>query len=378
MQEISLDKTISKKIQLSSRLISTIILLSFALLTKLLTYFASRNSYLVERLYSSTIYPYIGKSMGFISSFVPFSIAELFLIGATISLVMGLILTVFKPRILLKNIPKIFHYIIRFFAIAYILFYFLWGFNYYREDYSLLANMNMEPATYGELRELTLEKIHKANIIRETLLEDINGIFFLEDSIHDLSVLANMGFSDYQVGGLNLGGNYGRAKPIFLSKYMSYTGIIGIYIPFTSEANINTDIPHSSILTTLSHEIAHQRGFAKEDEANFIAYKANINHPDERFQYSSHYFAMNQLLNEVYRQNKDDYSLLYQEISHAVRRDLDYSRDYWALRQGKVREKATSMNDNYLKANNQSQGVKSYSGVVNLLLAEYKDNLINK
>lgn len=378
MQEISLDKTISKKIQLSSRLISTIILLSFALLTKLLTYFASRNPYLVERLYSSTIYPYIGKSMGFISSFVPFSIAELFLIGATISLVMGLILTVFKPRILLKNIPKIFHYIIRFFAIAYILFYFLWGFNYYREDYSLLANMNMEPATYGELRELTLEKIHKANIIRETLLEDINGIFFLEDSIHDLSVLANMGFSDYQVGGLNLGGNYGRAKPIFLSKYMSYTGIIGIYIPFTSEANINTDIPHSSILTTLSHEIAHQRGFAKEDEANFIAYKANINHPDERFQYSSHYFAMNQLLNEVYRQNKDDYSLLYQEISHAVRRDLDYSRDYWALRQGKVREKATSMNDNYLKANNQSQGVKSYSGVVNLLLAEYKDNLINK
>lgn len=378
MQEISLDKTISKKIQLSSRWISTIILLSFALLTKLLTYFASRNSYLVERLYSSTIYPYIGKSMGFISSFVPFSIAELFLIGATISLVMGLILTVFKPRILLKNIPKIFHYIIRFFAIAYILFYFLWGFNYYREDYSLLANMNMEPATYGELRELTLEKIHKANIIRETLLEDINGIFFLEDSIHDLSVLANMGFSDYQVGGLNLGGNYGRAKPIFLSKYMSYTGIIGIYIPFTSEANINTDIPHSSILTTLSHEIAHQRGFAKEDEANFIAYKANINHPDERFQYSSHYFAMNQLLNEVYRQNKDDYSLLYQEISHAVRRDLDYSRDYWALRQGKVREKATSMNDNYLKANNQSQGVKSYSGVVNLLLAEYKDNLINK
>lgn len=378
MQEISLDKTISKKIQLSSRWFSTIILLSFALLTKLLTYFASRNSYLVERLYSSTIYPYIGKSMGFISSFVPFSIAELFLIGATISLVMGLILTVFKPRILLKNIPKIFHYIIRFFAIAYILFYFLWGFNYYREDYSLLANMNMEPATYGELRELTLEKIHKANIIRETLLEDINGIFFLEDSIHDLSVLANMGFSDYQVGGLNLGGNYGRAKPIFLSKYMSYTGIIGIYIPFTSEANINTDIPHSSILTTLSHEIAHQRGFAKEDEANFIAYKANINHPDERFQYSSHYFAMNQLLNEVYRQNKDDYSLLYQEISHAVRRDLDYSRDYWALRQGKVREKATSMNDNYLKANNQSQGVKSYSGVVNLLLAEYKDNLINK
>lgn len=215
MQEISLDKTISKKIQLSSRWISTIILLSFALLTKLLTYFASRNSYLVERLYSSTIYPYIGKSMGFISSFVPFSIAELFLIGATISLVMGLILTVFKPRILLKNIPKIFHYIIRFFAIAYILFYFLWGFNYYREDYSLLANMNMEPATYGELRELTLEKIHKANIIRETLLEDINGIFFLEDSIHDLSVLANMGFSDYQVGGLNLGGNYGRAKRYF-------------------------------------------------------------------------------------------------------------------------------------------------------------------
>jgi len=56
--------------------------------------------------------------------------------------------------------------------------------------------------------------------------------------------------------------------------------------PFTGEANVNISMPHTSIPFTACHEMAHQIGFAREDEANFIAYIACKNHPSPDFQYS--------------------------------------------------------------------------------------------
>jgi len=64
---------------------------------------------------------------------------------------------------------------------------------------------------------------------------------------------------------------------------MSYLGIGGVYFPFTGEANVNISMPHTSIPFTACHEMAHQIGFAREDEANFIAYIACKNHPSPDF-----------------------------------------------------------------------------------------------
>lgn len=377
MQEIFQHPAKGKKILDLSKWKGTLILFILAFCTKILTYFAATNPHLVERLYASTIYPYIGTAIGFFSSLVPFSIAEFLLIGLCTLFIIGFCFILIKPKLFLDHLRNILHYILRSLAIMYILFYFLWGFNYYREDYAVIANMNSDPATYDELKELTLEKIKEANALRKILPEDKNGLFFMDESIDELGKIANLGFRDYQVGNITLDGNYGRIKPVLLSKYMSYTGIVGIFIPFTSEPTINTDVPNQSLLSAISHEIAHQRGFAKEDEANFIAYRANINNPDERFKYSGYYLAVNHLMNQVYRENSADYSFLYNEMSDGVKRDFEFSRAYWASKESKIKENANKVNDTYLKANNQRDGVKSYNGVVQLLLAEYKDQKIH-
>ena len=372
MEKNILYKTNYDKVGKSNKWSATIISLILAFITRIVLIFATKNSSLVENLYSSTIYPYIAKSLGFFSSIIPFSIAETLFILIVLFILMAIIAIIIKPKFILNNSTKIFHHMVRLLTITYVLFYFLWGFNYFRQDYHVIANMNMSPTTYNELKELTSIMIEKTNETREFLPEDDNGIFFIKESFKELGKIANRGFDNYKVGNLSLGGNYGSIKPIFLSKYMSYTGIAGIYIPFTSEPTINTDIPYQSLLSAISHEIAHQRGFAKEDEANFIAYKANTNNPDEGFQYSGYYLAMNHLMNEVYRENKDDYIILYTKLSDAVKRDMDFTKEYWASKEGKINETTTKMNDNYLKANNQADGVRSYNGVVNLLLAEYK------
>lgn len=355
--------------------INTMILVLLAFGTWILTLIARDNSQIVERFYSSTIYPHIGKSIGWISSILPISIAEAFMILVVLLLFMIIVLIPIKPKFFINNFNRAFHYTIRFLSIMYILFYFTWGFNYYREDYMDLGQMNKEPGTIQELKELTTEVISNVNVLREDLPEDENGVFTIKENFRDLSYIAQKGFENFNIGSINLDGNYGRAKPVFFSKWMSYTGIMGMYFPYTSEPNINTEIPFADLPNTICHEMAHQRGFAKEDEANFIAYKASINNPDDRFKYSGYYLAMGSLMNDLYKKDREAYFSLYSSISDAVKRDMDYSRNYWKSKEGPVEETLTTMNDNYLKANNQKHGVISYSKVVELLLSEYKEKV---
>ena len=103
---------------------------------------------------------------------------------------------------------------------------------------------------------------------------------------------ASLGFDQAAKIYPELGGRFGKAKPIFLSSKMSYTGISGIYFPFTGEANVNVDIPHSLLPATTCHEMAHQRGFAREDEANYIAWITCSSNDNPEFKYSGTLLAL--------------------------------------------------------------------------------------
>jgi Zn-dependent peptidase ImmA (M78 family) len=53
---------------------------------------------------------------------------------------------------------------------------------------------------------------------------------------------------------------------------MNKTGILGYYNPFTAESQYNPNIPATQLPFTLAHEMSHQLGYAREQEASFIAY----------------------------------------------------------------------------------------------------------
>ena len=55
----------------------------------------------------------------------------------------------------------------------------------------------------------------------------------------------------------------------------NYVGFQGYYNPFTTEAQYNAELPNTYIPFTLSHESAHQLGFAREQEATgHLPYRA--------------------------------------------------------------------------------------------------------
>jgi hypothetical protein len=175
--------------------------------------------------------------------------------------------------------------------------------------------------------------------------------------------------ADYPV----LGGNYAAPKPILLSKLMSQTEITGIFFPFTMEANVNVDVPDYSIPATMLHELAHLRGFMREDEANYLAYLAGMKSDQVELQYSSTMLALVISGNALYDKNPELYSKIRDQYSEGVLADIRANAAYWQQYEDTaVSTFSSKVNDTYLKANAQSDGIQSYGRMLDLLLAKYR------
>jgi uncharacterized protein DUF3810 len=146
-------------------------------------------------------------------------------------------------------------------------------------------------------------------------------------------------------------------------------GISGIFMPFTGEANVDTTLPQWTLPFVAAHEVAHQRGFAREDEANFLAYASCTRHPDPTARYSAAMEASLYALGALRAVDAEAHRALEARRGPAVRRDLaaleEWRRRYES-RAGAVNQK---VNDAYLRAQGQD-GVTTYGRMVDLLIAE--------
>ena len=214
--------------------------------------------------------------------------------------------------------------------------------------------------------------INSSNTLREKINENQYGVMELPYNKKYILKTAHLGYDKASLKYTKLKGNYGRPKGILLSNPMCYTGITGFYFPFTNEANVNMAEPASFLPFTTAHEMAHQRGFAKEDEANYIAYIACINHPDINFQYSGTLAALSYSFNALQKSDTEKYKKLILTCSKGVLNDLRYNQDFWESYSGPIEKMDDKINDTYLKSQNQQSGTKSYGEMVDLLLAEYR------
>ena len=190
-------------------------------------------------------------------------------------------------------------------------------------------------------------------------------------SIKDMISKLENGYDNVELLNLNNLGNYSKAKIILNSKLLSYTNITGIYSPFTGEANINTNQPNTSIPFTILHEMAHQRGYANESEANFLAYLACINNKDIYVKYSGYFMALKYTASALSKVDYESFKYLTENIDDDVLKDLrDYFK-FWEKYEGKTSQVSDNMNNVYLKSNKVKEGTRSYGKVVDLLLLYY-------
>ncbi|MEG0774337.1 DUF3810 domain-containing protein [Clostridium sp.] len=346
------------------------------ILTLVIVAICKENPLVVITIYSSGIYRFISQGLSNLFGLFPVSIWEFIYVGIIISpiyLLSKLVYIFLKRREIFKN--KTIKYIkisVVVIVLAYFTFNMTWGLNYYKKPLITAMSYSIEEPKPEDLINLCNEIITKANDLRMELKEDNHGVFYLDNDFKTLSISAEEGFDILKIQNFKLQEKYSKAKPVMLSKFMSYTGITGMYSPFTGEANINIDIPEISLPATICHEMAHQRGIAREEEANYVAYLSCVNNSNKEFQYSGYHLALTYLMNNLYSVDKEAYKNLRENYSDGLNRDLEFSYNYWKDREGVVERLWNKFNDSYLKSNNQSEGVKSYGLVTRLLLAEYK------
>src|SRR5262249_5696502 len=153
--------------------------------------------------------------------------------------------------------------------------------------------------------------VEAANRAREGLAEDADGVARVAGGRASVLARAPEGFAEMGRVQPALAGPSAPGKPVLVSAMLSYLGISGIYCPFTGEPNVNMTLPEPDVPFAASHELAHAHGFAREDEANYIAYLACTHHPDADFRYSGYFGASIYAMNALGRADRAAHARLY-------------------------------------------------------------------
>ena len=344
----------------------------------MLIYISSLRPDLVEKMYTKNFFMKVSPAFSSASGIFPFSAAEIIVIILIMIVIYYFITTIIK---IIKNksgkLGILIKFIINMLAslgVIYFGFLILWGFNYHRLPFSDIASLDVSPASVDELYEVCEDLVYRANRLRIYVREDKNGCMYIPGGFKSVSSRAYLGYMNASKIYPELRGNYGRPKPVIFSKIMSYEGISGVYFPFTAEANVNISQPDSMLPSAACHEMAHQRGFAREDEANYISYFACSLNPDLDFQYSGTLLALIHSMNALHAHDTARYKLLSSKYSDAVKRDMSQNDEYWRQYEGTIEKISSNINDAYLKSNMQKDGVYSYGRMVDLIIAEYRKN----
>lgn len=161
-----------------------------------------------------------------------------------------------------------------------------------------------------------------------------------------------------------------RVKPVMASGLMSYTHITGVYSYFTGEANLNTAFPDYTLPFTAAHELAHQRGIARENEANFVAFLVTDASEDPYIRYSGYLNLWEYVMNTLYEVNGEAYKTLLGMLDERVIGELKaYSAFFDTYRDATLADVSSAVNDTYLKLHGNEAGVASYGLVVDLAIA---------
>lgn len=258
----------------------------------------------------------------------------------------------------------------------------------------------------GHQREYSLEELL---LVRNYVVEQCNGLSPQMERAQDNSIVfTGSVLKDGSVGDMGekaieimqalgktypqLDGYYPKPKALLCSDFMCQQYTQGYYFPFSMEANYNDVMYVMNIPATLCHELAHLRGYIFEDEANFISYLACIESEDDFFRYSGYLSVLNYLENDLYhvwKANPEAYEKAAQAVPPVsvlpqVYEDNVFVVDaQWERINGKaifdtedVDRVSDAFTDMTLKVNGVSDGMVSYSRVVELLLQYYSDDTV--
>ena len=258
-------------------------------------------------------------------------------------------------------------------SLAYIAFHILWAYNYYRQPLYKSLNIESDYTTHA-LVDLTERLIKKSNSFHKKLSPENDSlkidIPYSKPQIFDM---VPNGYDELAKTYPHLKYEPSSIKKSIYSTPLTYMGFSGYLNPFTNEAQVDGLIPRYKFPTTSCHEVAHQLGYAAENEANFFGGLAAIHNDDDYFKYAGYTFALRYCLSELFRRDPDIYYSILPTVNYGIIRNYQEIQTFWMDYENPLEPYFEKTFDSFLKANNQADGMKSYNYVVALFVNYFKD-----
>ena len=347
------------------------------LLSLLVMVFIFKHNLRLSYFYACSIYPAIGSMLSAVSGLVPFAVGDIFI---ALSIV-WVIFCLRKKATLLKAAEYLLW--------IYVWFYIAWGLNYSQPNIYLRTGMKPAEVDKDKLREFAYRYADSLNLLSEERRvkseeqeseerrvkseeqeseeqESEEWKRRVSDAI--LNVYEKMGRKE----GINAPFNpHPHVKTMVFTPISSMAGVTGSMAPFFCEFTLNGDIRPHDYPAIYAHEYAHFLGIAHEGEANFYSYIVCTSSTNQAVRFSGYYHIFFHVLHNVFdilgeKEGEKFLNHIRPEIIRLAKDD----RHYWLSKRSKVLDAAQDfVFDLYLKGNNVSEGRKSYSGVVALILA---------
>ncbi|MEO6453821.1 MAG: DUF3810 domain-containing protein [Ginsengibacter sp.] len=336
----------------------------------LIKIFAS-NSFLVEKYFTAEFFSAFSHLLRLVTGWLPFSIGDILYFFAAIWLLykairffIKLIKNKFRFRIIRKSLLTIWIIV----SVVYIIFNIFWGLNYNRKGITYQLSLDTKNYTADDLKNIQKILIGKVNISKQALITTHAGY----PKNKELFLRAS---KCYQQAGLQypfMQYKDASVKSSLFGWWGNYLGFTGYYNPFTGEAQVNTTVPGFVLPYTTCHEIAHQLGYAKEDEANFAGYLTAISSTDTLFHYSAYLDMFLYANRELYFVDSVSAKETFKQLSPGVKSDIKEWRDFLIRHKSFVDVWVTWAYGKYLKANQQPKGMQTYNEVIGDVIALYK------
>ncbi|CAM4180008.1 DUF3810 domain-containing protein [Flavobacterium weaverense] len=323
----------------------------------------------VEQYYSNGLYPIVSKIERIILGSTPFSVGDILYF---ILIVLGIKWVIQKRRTWKKEWKDNLIGVLSFLSVFYFCFHLLWGFNYYRQP--LFEKMSIErDYSDADLLAFTRKIIAKTNAVHIQITKNDSlkvVVPYSQEQVFKMSLngyktLSNQySFFDYESPSI---------KKSLFSLPLTYMGFGGYLNPFTNEAQVNYLGPMYSFPMTTTHEMAHQIGFASESECNFIGFLAAVKNDNHYIQYSGYSMALRYCLGNWYARDERVYDELLKTVHPGILKNYRESELFWKQYDTIIDKGFHAFYDQFLKVNQQQDGLESYSKYVNLLVNYYKE-----
>ncbi len=353
----------------------TFVWIGFILLTAILYAFAVAFPRFAD-VFQVSVAAFLRFVMAKLTMLLPFSLAEYLLLSVPILLVIVVVIIIRKAK---RNSQLAIQFSISMlsgivaFACAFV---WMFGIGAHTTPLDQKIGLERKPVSVEELTKTAEILVTEINALTDSVTYNEDGSSSMPYSFSEMNRLLNEAYQPIAEKYPFIQSMKTNLKPVTFSHQMSYTHLTGIYTFYTGEANLNMQFPDFSLTYTAAHELAHQRGISREDEANFVAFLVCMESSDLYLRYCAYLNLYQYVANQLYSADPEAYFEIATTLSPKARGELlAYARFFETYEDSKVAEVTDQLNDAYLKGYGQEQGIRSYGLVVDLAVAYYRDQM---